>query len=129
MDELVHSQATAELVDREGRAAVAEACRAVLSRLRQEISTGHFDSHRLQLALADIHLAIRRELERALRHSLQPVINATGVILHTNLGRAPIAQSACEHIRETAAAYSNLEFDLAAGERGRRDVHVDRLFR
>jgi len=129
VDELVHSQATAELVDREGRAAVAEACRAVLSRLRQEISTGHFDSHRLQLALADIHLAIRRELERALRHSLQPVINATGVILHTNLGRAPITQSAFEHIRQTAGAYSNLEFDLEAGERGKRDVHVDRLFR
>jgi L-seryl-tRNA(Ser) seleniumtransferase len=60
---------------------------------------------------------------------LRSVINATGVILHTNLGRAPIAQSAIEHIRETAAAYSNLEFDLDSGNRGKRDVHVDRLFR
>jgi L-seryl-tRNA(Ser) seleniumtransferase len=57
------------------------------------------------------------------------VINATGVILHTNLGRAPLAASAFEHIRETAEAYSNLEFDLETGERGKRDVHVDRLFR
>jgi len=51
------------------------------------------------------------------------------VILHTNLGRAPLGEAAIEHIRETAASYSNLEFDLAAGARGKRDVHVDRLFR
>ena len=57
------------------------------------------------------------------------MINATGVILHTNLGRAPLAEAAIEHIRETSASYSNLEFDLAAGARGKRDVHVDRLFR
>jgi len=129
VDELVHSPAIAELINQEGPAAVADACRAVVSRLRQEIGAGHVDSHHLQLALADVHAAIRQELSRALQHSLQPVINATGVILHTNLGRAPIAQSAFEHIRQTAGAYSNLEFDLATGERGRRDVHVDRLFR
>jgi len=129
VDELVHSPALAELINQEGPAAVVDACRAVVSRLRQEIGAGHLSAHDLQLALADVHVAIRQELSRALRHSLQPVINATGVILHTNLGRAPIAQSAFEHIRETAGSYSNLEFDLAAGERGRRDVHVDRLFR
>jgi L-seryl-tRNA(Ser) seleniumtransferase len=56
------------------------------------------------------------------------VINATGVILHTNLGRAPLSEAALEHMRETASRYSNLEFDVAAGERGERDVHVDRLF-
>jgi len=129
VDELLHSRATAELVNQEGPTAVADACRAVLSRLRQEISAGYLDSHKLQLALAEVHVAIRQELARALRYSLRPVINASGVILHTNLGRAPIAESAFEHIRETAGAYSNLEFDLEAGERGQRDVHVDRLFR
>ena len=129
VDELLHAPATAALVNQEGQAAVADACRAVLSRLRQEISEGHLDSHKLQLALASIDVAVGLELARALRYSLRPVINATGVILHTNLGRAPIAQSACEHIQETAAAYSNLEFDLETGERGKRDVHVDRLFR
>jgi L-seryl-tRNA(Ser) seleniumtransferase len=72
--------------------------------------------------------AIRSELRRALRHSLRPVINATGVILHTNLGRAPLGETALDHIRKVAGAYSNLEFDLAAGERGKRDVHVERLF-
>ena len=129
VDELLHSGAIAELVAQEGQAAVADACRAVLSRLRGEISAGYLDSAKLKLALLEIHAAVRQELARALGYSLRPVINATGVILHTNLGRAPIAQSAFDHVRETAGAYSNLEFDLEAGERGKRDVHVERLFR
>src|SRR5205823_1127991 len=53
----------------------------------------------------------------------------TGVILHTNLGRAPVAAAAVAHVQQIAAGYSNLEFDLATGERGKRDIHVDRLFR
>jgi L-seryl-tRNA(Ser) seleniumtransferase len=60
--------------------------------------------------------------------SLQPVINATGVVLHTNLGRAPLAEAALQRISEVAGRYSNLEFDIGAGERGKRDVHVERLF-
>ena len=65
----------------------------------------------------------------AFEPSLRPVINATGVILHTNLGRAPLGSSAPDHIGTAAKGYSNLEFNLADGERGRRDVHLDRLFR
>jgi L-seryl-tRNA(Ser) seleniumtransferase len=129
VDELLRSGAIAELVAQEGQAAVVDACRAVLSRLRSEISAGYLDSAKLKLALSEIQAVVRLELARALRYSLLPVINATGVILHTNLGRAPIAQSAFAHICETAGAYSNLEFDLESGERGKRDVHVDRLFR
>jgi L-seryl-tRNA(Ser) seleniumtransferase len=56
------------------------------------------------------------------------VINATGVLLHTNLGRAPLAESAIRRIGEVAGRYTNLEFDVAAGERGKRDVHTERLF-
>lgn len=129
VDELLRSGVIAELVAQEGQAAVVDACRAVVSRLRSEISAGYLDSTKLKLALSEVPAAVRLELTRALGYSLRPVINATGVILHTNLGRAPMAQSAFEHIRETAGAYSNLEFDLEAGERGKRDVHVDRLFR
>ena len=55
-------------------------------------------------------------------------INATGVILHTNLGRAPLGQAALHHVTEIAQSYSNIEFDLTTGERGKRDVHVSRLF-
>lgn len=59
--------------------------------------------------------------------SLTPVINATGVIVHTNLGRAPLARAAVERAAEVASGYSNLEYDLAAGERGSRHVHAERL--
>lgn len=59
--------------------------------------------------------------------SLTPVINATGVIVHTNLGRAPLARAAVERAADVAAGYSNLEYDLAAGERGSRHVHAERL--
>jgi L-seryl-tRNA(Ser) seleniumtransferase len=101
----------------------------VLSRLRQEITSGLLDADALELALSGLAGAVENQLRQALRYSLRPVINATGVILHTNLGRAPLSDAAIEHIRETAAGYSNLEFDLGAGGRGKRDVHVDRLFR
>ena len=61
------------------------------------------------------------------RYSLQPVINATGVILHTNLGRAPLSHSALDHIVEVAKGYCNLEVDLESGERSRRDIHAESL--
>jgi L-seryl-tRNA(Ser) seleniumtransferase len=129
IDELLREPEVAALMAQEGQAAATDACRVVLARLRDEIATGHLDSDKLRIALTGIHGAIKSELDRALGYSLRPVINATGVILHTNLGRAPLAASAIDHIRETADAYSNLEFNLETGERGKRDVHADRLFR
>src|SRR5579864_8124010 len=129
VDELLRDPAIGVLVAADGQAAVTDACRAVLDRLRSQIAAGHLDAEKLTLALSDMPKAIQAELERALGYSLRPVINATGVILHTNLGRAPLAASAFDHIRETAGTYSNLEFDLSIGERGKRDVHVERLFR
>jgi L-seryl-tRNA(Ser) seleniumtransferase len=63
-------------------------------------------------------------VEQVLASSLEPVINATGVILHTNLGRAPLSTAAADEIRRSATSYSNLEYDLEAGARGKRDVHV-----
>src|SRR4051812_42636148 len=129
IDELLRNRDISDLVAEYGQAATTDACRVVLARLRDEIAAGHLDETRLQLALAGIYDAIKNELGRSVKYSLRPVINATGVILHTNLGRAPLGVSAIQHIRETATAYSNLEFDLESGERGKRDVHVDRLFR
>jgi L-seryl-tRNA(Ser) seleniumtransferase len=111
-----------------GHDSVVDAARDVLARLRLEITSGLLDESALQLALSGLAVAVENQLRHALSYSLRPVINATGVILHTNLGRAPLGDAAIEHIRETAASYSNLEFDLAAGQRGRRDMHVDRLF-
>src|SRR5438105_10213122 len=128
VDELLRTPAMADLISREGPAAVTESARAVLSRLREEIGTALVDDESLDLALSGIPSAIERELQQALRYSLRTVINATGVILHTNLGRAPLSHAAIDHIREIAGAYSNLEFDTETGERGKRDIHVDRLF-
>ena len=121
--------AVAALAKSHGAAALTDATRSVLQRLREEISSGLLDESALELALSGISGAVEHQLRQALAYSLRPVINATGVILHTNLGRAPLAETAIDHVRETANAYSNLEFDLNKGERGKRDVHVDRLFR
>src|SRR4051812_38501908 len=128
VDELLRSAELAPVIATEGRTAVTDAARAVIDRLRAEIASGSLDSHKLDLALTGVADAVERELRRALTYSLRPVINGTGVILHTNLGRAPLASAALDHAREVSLAYSNLEFDIAAGERGKRDVHVNRLF-
>ncbi len=129
VDECLRMPAVAALSDSNGTVALTDATRSVLRRLREEISSGLLDEASLALALSGLAGAVESQLRQALAYSLRPVINATGVILHTNLGRAPLAEGALEHIRKTATAYSNLEFDLNAGERGKRDVHVDRLFR
>jgi len=129
VDELQRSSELAALAASEGQAAVTDAARAVLASLRQEISDGRLDAGAVDLALSGLEDAIIRRVRQSLKYSLRPVINATGVILHTNLGRAPLSASTLEHIREVAASYSNLEFDIETSERGKRDVHVDRLFR
>src|SRR6202166_4053067 len=129
VDELVRAPHVASLAARDGPAAVTDAPRAVLARLMEEIASGLLEEPTLRLALDGLADAVKEHLRQALRHSLRPVINATGVILHTNLGRAPLAEAALAHIGETAGRFSNLEFDLEAGARGKRDVHVDRLFR
>src|SRR4029453_10001366 len=67
-------------------------------------------------------------LARAFSPSLRRAINATGIIVHTNLGRAPLASSALARIQELAAGYSNLEYDLERGARGSRTVHAEALF-
>jgi L-seryl-tRNA(Ser) seleniumtransferase len=129
LDELVHNRELASLVSQEGQVPVTDAARSVLARLREEITAGRLDAESVDLALSGIVSAIERELQQSLSYSLLTVINATGVILHTNLGRAPLPASALQHINEIAGNYSNLEFEIDKGARGRRDVHVDRLFR
>jgi L-seryl-tRNA(Ser) seleniumtransferase len=128
-DELLRRPDLQILVEREGHVAVAESVRIVLARLRREISNHQLDEKSLDLALGGLSAAVERQLRQAMSFSLLPLINATGVILHTNLGRAPLAAAALDHVHAIASAYSNLEFDLSTGERGKRDVHVDRLFR
>ena len=129
VDELLRTDALAALVPEYGQAACVDSARAVLDRLRKEINSGSLDESKLEIALTGLQGAIESDLRHNLGFSLAPVINATGVILHTNLGRAPLGRTALSHVVEASEAYSNLEFDLASGERGKRDVHVDRLFK
>ena len=128
MNDVMGASAVGSLAASYGHDSTVDAVRVVLARLRQEITTGLLDEDALELALSGLAGAVENQLRQAVGYSLRGVINATGVILHTNLGRAPLSDAAIEHIRETAASYSNLEFELGAGERGKRDVHVDRLF-
>jgi L-seryl-tRNA(Ser) seleniumtransferase len=93
-----------------------DAARAVIARARAEIRAGR-EPGDLQAALAEMLVAARRP-------ALRRVLNATGVLVHTNLGRAPLAASALERAAEVARGYSNLEFDLAEGVRGSRQDHV-----
>ena len=80
-----------------------------------------------ETAAAVIVARLEPRLRAAIAPSLQPVINATGVIVHTNLGRAPLARPALDRIAEVAAGYANLEYDVAAGTRGSRTVHAAKL--
>jgi L-seryl-tRNA(Ser) seleniumtransferase len=129
VDELLKSAELAGLLVREGQTAVAESVRAVLASVREQVNSGTLGTQAaVELAVSALPQAIAHHLSSAMEFSLRPVINATGVVLHTNLGRAPLAESAIRRISEVAGRYSNLEFDIAAGERGKRDVHVERLF-
>jgi len=124
----MRSDAISSLAASSGHHTVVDAVRVVLARLRREIISGLLDENSLALGLTGLAVAVEGQLRQSLKYSLRSVINATGVILHTNLGRAPLSDEAMAHIRETATRYSNLELDLAKGARGKRDVHVDRLF-
>ena len=128
VDELLRLPDVAGLVERGGHAAVAEAARSVLGRVREEIAAGRLNAAGVDLAISGLAEAVGRQLRQALQPSLRSVINAAGVVLHTNLGRAPLGSAALDHLREVAATYSNLEFDIVQGVRGKRDVHVQRLF-
>src|ERR1041384_2055495 len=129
VEELLHHFAIAQLVHIHGQVMGVDAGRAALAGVRQEIVSGRLDSSEsVALAIGALPETVLQELNRATAFSLQPVINATGVILHTNLGRAPLAPSALKHIADVAGRYSNVEFDIASGDRGRRDIHVERLF-
>ncbi len=128
VDELLRVPAVQSSVARCGHAAVTGAARAALDQIRQEIANDRLDEPGIAAAIEELPSLIEHHLNESLGYSLRPVINATGVILHTNLGRAPLSQEALRHAAEIAQGYSNLEFDLATGERGKRDSHTDRLF-
>ncbi len=126
VDELLAQPRLAALSKRVDRNLVVEVARTVLADLRARIA-GESNWTALGLNAAAVEELISTEVERILSRSLQPVINATGVILHTNLGRAPLPETVVVEFRRSATQYSNLEYDLEAGARGKRDVHTGEL--
>lgn len=124
VDELLGRENLKQLEVELGHRIVVRAARAVLQTVREGIAKGTLGA----FSLAELEEKIVAAARGLAAYSLQPVINATGVILHTNLGRAPLARKAVEHIVEIAGRYSNLEYDLGEGRRGKRDTHTDRLF-
>jgi len=126
VDELLGQPQLAALARRVDRELLVEITRTVLADLRGRI-TGEGTTAATALDSSALEERIASMVERVLASLLEPVINATGVILHTNLGRAPLCGAAVEEIRRSATSYSNLEYDLEAGARGKRDVHVAQL--
>ena len=124
VNELLGRAALRDLEARVGHRLVVESARQVLQRLRDRIVAGGL----LSVPLEALEQEIIIEAEATARFSLKAVINASGVVLHTNLGRAPLAGEAIEHLAAVSKCYSNLEYDLDPGERGKRDTHTDRLF-
>lgn len=122
VDELLNRPKIAELSRRAGREFTVEITRRALADVREQAT-----AETVSMNVADIETEIVTRIEAELAASLRSVINATGVVLHTNLGRAPIGKSAAEHLAATATRYSNLEYDLAEGARGKRDVHTNKL--
>ena len=119
---LLESASMVPLLQRAPRTVVVQAIRAAIDEARREPA-----------AAPDGDDAWARRIEAVVTTHLQPslraVFNATGVILHTNLGRAPLAEAAVRAIQDTAAGYSNLEYDIDRGERGSRYVHSVALLR
>jgi L-seryl-tRNA(Ser) seleniumtransferase len=123
VEEVLGRPFVSDLQLRAGRLVVREATREALGAWRQRIVAGD----EVEFATERLEADISRRVESELAPSLCAVINATGVVLHTNLGRAPLPAAAVERVAEIAGRYSNLEYDLAQGERGKRDAHTNRL--
>jgi len=110
------------------RERVRDLLREITDELRENLSRdGSFSNSEAQSLTELIEGRLARKATESSRSSLRRVINATGVILHTNLGRAPLARQAVDAVAETASGYSSLEYDLERGERGHRESHCRQL--
>ncbi len=122
VNDVLGAPEVAELAERHSRAAVVDLVRRELAAARARVAAGGMPP-----TLSDAARATARRAAATLRAWPQSVINATGVVLHTNLGRAPLSAASIEAARVAAAGYSNLEFDLADGKRGSRQARVAEL--
>jgi L-seryl-tRNA(Ser) seleniumtransferase len=127
VDEILSRQESIELLRTYPRTVVVDAIRKGLKRLREELLhkedlSGLEDS---LFSFDRLYPFFQREIDLQVQPRFRRVINATGVVIHTNLGRSPLHPSALEHLIEVSRTYSNLEYDLDLGERGNRHSHVE----
>lgn len=125
--ELLDSQPMRTLLRQFPRSLVREAANTAIGDLRDAIRHGTLDEVSLRLEVEALAERVRTRLRADRRQGLTPVINATGVILQTNLGRAPLSKAAVNALAATAGGYCNLEYDLEAGARGRRGAYAEEL--
>jgi L-seryl-tRNA(Ser) seleniumtransferase len=128
IEQLRQRAAVRALEARFGHALIVEALRAETDMLRESLTSGKLRAPRnSEAASVIIEQNATARVQRLFQASLGRVINATGVIVHTNLGRAPLSRAAAQRVAELATGYTNLEFDLETGSRGARDAHAERL--
>ncbi|HMY73740.1 MAG TPA: L-seryl-tRNA(Sec) selenium transferase, partial [Blastocatellia bacterium] len=128
VDQLLRRENLQSLIADAGRDAVRDRLREVLEEFRQELvqANGNADSFAdADQLTVEIERRLRERFARRQRANTRRVINATGVVLHTNLGRAPLSRAALDAINEVAQDYCNLEYDLTAGKRGKRGVGLE----
>ena len=126
VDQVCTGPAVEALFEEYSRELVVDEVRLELNRLRQAALSGDLDQKGLETRIEELPASVRNSIEKRLGPSLQRVINATGVIIHTNIGRAPVSRSFAEKALQVSSGYSNLEFDLLRGKRGHRDQLFER---
>ena len=129
MSEILEAPETRLAAARHGRGLVAALLRERLSALRSAARGGTAGEAETAAAVAALPAWVEAEARSRTASDFVTVINATGVVLHTNLGRAPLPAEAIRRVAEVASHYSTLEYDLARGRRGSRGAHLDRLLR
>ncbi len=129
VDEILSRPQIVDLLKIHPRSVVTEAIRKGLGRLREEILQKQDLSQLGEAFFSFENLCplFQKEIDLQIQPRLRRVINATGVVIHTNLGRAPLHPSAMKHLMEVSRTYSNLEYDLDRGERGSRYCHVEEI--
>jgi L-seryl-tRNA(Ser) seleniumtransferase len=128
IDTLLRLPGIEDLAARHGRERVLELLRTLVEQQRRKILQDGARGETIQDWSGRLPGRMAEVLQRELESSLRPVINATGVLVHTNLGRSPLSPEALSRIAQVAGVYSTLEYDLAQGARGSRSVHAQRLF-
>lgn len=124
VERLLQDETTQALIAEYGRSLTTEALRNVLQISRQELSGGSLSTVPTS---AELLRSAAEWISASLQPTLQPVINASGIIIHTNLGRAPLSRAARDAVSRIGAGYSTLEYDLDEGKRGSRTMHAENL--